>query len=188
VGDCSDSEIWGRVLSGDERAFGVVWDRHRDRVFRLLMSMGNPSADAEDLTAAVFLELWRRRAAVRFVDESALPWLIVTAQNVARNASRARRRYRRLLASIPPPEPASDPAEHVADGDDDRAVQLRAAIAHARPLEATLLVMTVLEGFSAREAAAALGITEAAAKMRLSRFRGRLRAGLTTQPIEEGGS
>lgn len=186
--DDSDEVVWRLVLAGDSRQYGVIWDRHRDRVFRHLIASGNTASAAEDLTAATFLELWRRRGAVRFVDGSLLPWLIVTARNVSRNAARATRRYERFLSALPTPPPAPDPADPIADRDQEQLVALREAIAAARPTDATLLAMTTLEGFTTREAAAALGLTESAAKMRLSRLRARLRSAVTTHAIPEGGS
>jgi len=30
----SDEVLWGRVLAGETRSYGLIWDRHRDRVFR----------------------------------------------------------------------------------------------------------------------------------------------------------
>src|SRR6478752_6376389 len=178
--------VWRLVLSGDSRRYGMIWDRHRDRIFRHLIASGNSATSAEDLTAAAFLELWRRRNAVRFVDGSLLPWLIVTAQNVSRNAARARRRYDRFLAALPAPPTVADPADPIADRDQDHLVALRAAIAAARPADATLLAMTALEGFTTREAASALGLSESAAKMRLSRLRARLRTAVTARPLPEG--
>lgn len=175
-------------MSGDSRSFGTIWDRHRDRVFRHLIASGNAASSAEDLTAAVFLELWRRRAAVRFVDGSLLPWLIVTAHNVSRNAARATRRYERFLAALPPPAVVPDPADPIADRDDERVIAIRAAIAEARPADARLLAMTALEGLTTREAATVLGLSESAAKMRLSRLRARLRSAVTAQPAPGGGS
>jgi RNA polymerase sigma factor (sigma-70 family) len=169
-----DRGVWQQVLAGDGDAFGVVWDRHRDRVFRRLLSAGNTPSDAEDLTAAVFLELWRKRTGVRFVDGSLLPWLLVTAQNVHRNASRARRRYRSFLERIPRPEHAPDPAELIAEKDSARTRRVREVLGAAREQDRHLAVLTALEGFTIREAAAAIGISEPAAKMRLSRLRARL--------------
>lgn len=180
--------MWRLVLSGDSRSYGTIWDRHRDRVFRHLITCGNTASSAEDLTAAVFLELWRRRGAVRFVDGSLLPWLIVTAQNISRNAARATRRYERFLAALPAPAVVPDPAGSVADRDDEHMIALRAAIAAVRPADATLLSMTALEGFTTREAATALGLSESAAKMRLSRLRARLRTAVAAQPIPERGT
>lgn len=176
------------MLSGESRRYGTIWDRHRDRIFRHLIASGNTATIAEDLTAATFLELWRRRGDVRFVDGSLLPWLIVTAQNVSRNAARATRRYDRFLAALPAPPTVADPADPIADRDQEHLVALRAAIAAARPADATLLAMTALEGFTTGEAATALGLSESAAKMRLSRLRARLRTAVTAQPLPEGGS
>lgn len=186
--DESDERVWRLVLSGDSRRYGAIWDRHRDRVFRHLIACGNTASSAEDLTAATFLELWRRRGAVRFVDGSLLPWLIVTAQNVSRNAARATRRYERFLAALPAPPIVPDPADAIADREDENLISLRAAIAAARPADATLLAMTALEGLTTREAATALGLSESAAKMRLSRLRARLRTAVTAQPLSERGT
>lgn len=188
MSDLSDEELWQRVVSGDGRAYGVVWDRHRDRVFRHLIGAGNSGPDAEDLSAAVFLELWRRRSSIRFVDGSVLPWLIVTARNVHRNSSRARLRYRTFLNSLPAPSGVPDHAVRVAELDNPSLSRLREIVGSARPVDAQLLAMTALEGFSIREAAAAVGLTEGAAKMRLSRLRNRLRADLRPLLTIEGGA
>lgn len=186
--DDSDEQIWKAVLSGDARLYGTIWDRHRDRVFRHLIASGNTASSSEDLTAGTFLELWRRRGAVRFVDGSLLPWLIVTAQNVSRNAARARRRYDRFLRALPPPPVVPDPADRIADAADEKLVALRNAMASARPADARLIAMTALEGFTIREAAAALDLTESAAKMRLTRLRSRLRSAVSPHLLPEGGS
>lgn len=172
--DVSDHGVWEQVLAGDSRRFGVIWDRHRDRVFRHVLSHGLAPADAEDLTAVTFLELWRRRLSVRFVDGSLLPWILVTATNVTRNAQRSLRRHRALLAKLPPPAPASDHAEIYAERDTERAARTREVLSAARAEDRHLAMLTGLEGFTVREAAQAIGISESAAKMRLSRLRKKL--------------
>jgi RNA polymerase sigma factor (sigma-70 family) len=188
VGDPSDEAVWRLVLAGDDRQYGLVWDRHHARIFHHLIGSGHTPSAAEDLTAATFLELWRRRGGVRFVDGSLLPWLIVTAQNVSRNASRARRRYEKFLSALPAPSPTPDPAEVFSERNEERVLALREAIAAARPADAVLLAMTALEGFTIREAATALGLSESAAKMRLSRVRARLRNAVAVHALPEGGT
>lgn len=178
-----DDEAWHGVLDGDASRFGVIWDRHRDRVFHHLLKAGVPATDAEDLTATVFLEAWRRRSEVRFVAGSLLPWLIVTATNVARNATRARNRYRAFLAKLPPPLPVLDPADQVADRNGPVTARVRQAMDDSSAIDRQLLALTVIEQFTLREAAVVLGISESAAKMRLSRLRARLRASLTEPPV-----
>lgn len=181
--DETDAQLWARVLSDDPRAFGDIWDRHRDRIHRHLQSLGHLAHDAEDLTAIAFLELWRRRGAVRIVDGSMLPWLFVTARNVSRNASRARRRHERFLAALPAPQQADDPAIALDERD-----ALRRGLSTLRPADADLLVMTAVEGFTLHEAAQALGIGDSAAKMRLARMRARLRDSLATPRLTEEGT
>jgi len=175
------------VVVGDARAFGLIWDRHADRVVRHLLSMGHQLADAEELAASAFLELWRRRSVVRFVEGSVLPWLLVTTRNVARNAARAHRRYGKLLAALPSPAFAPDPAEDLADRDASLRL-LRETIRSAKPVDGDLLAMTALEGFSVGDAAVAVGLTEAAARSRLSRFRSQLRTQITSESPAQGGS
>lgn len=186
MGTDRDEDVWQRMLAGESSAFGLIWDRHRDRVYGHLLRLGMPSAEVEDLTAAAFLELWRRRRAVRFVDGSLLPWLIVTAQNLARNATRARNRYRAFLTKLPPPRPAHDPADEIVDRHGHALTQIRELMSAASPTDRALLALTALEQFTVREAAAAVGVSESAAKMRLSRLRTRLRSALLERPaIEE---
>ena len=170
----SDQGIWERVLSGEGRAFGELWDRHRDRVFRHARRLLEHHADAEDATAMAFLELWRRRADARVVDGSVLPWLLVVTTNVVRNITRARRRYRAVLARLPEPEPARDAGEQVAARHD--AVARLATLARLTPTDQQLITLVAFDDVSLGDAASALGISYGAAKTRLSRARARLEA------------
>ena len=182
--DASDETIWARVLGGASAAYGLIWDRHRARVLRHLVAIGVEPVDAEDLLAIVFLELWRKRSSVRFVDGSVLPWLIVVARNASRNAARSRIRYRALLERLPEPPSPLDPAEAFGDLDASRVQQVREVLAEARSVDRDLLALTVLEGFSVVEAARVVGMNEGAARMRLSRLRSRLRAETGPVPVE----
>lgn len=56
-------------------------------MFRHSLRLVASPADAGDVVPIVFLEAWRKRATVRFVDDSLLPWLLVTATNAAGNVT-----------------------------------------------------------------------------------------------------
>lgn len=146
----TDRHVWDSVLEGDSRAFGVLFDRHRDRVFGHALRQLSNRADAEDLTAIAFLEVWRRRAQVRFVDDSLLPWLLVTTSNAAHNLHRTRRRHARLLAKLPPAPDVPDVSEQIAHRLDSHPVHsaLTTAIATLAPVDRELIALTTLEGFS----------------------------------------
>ncbi len=70
--------------------------------------------------------------------------------------------------------------------DTARDARVRAALATARPADGRLLALTAVEGFSVKDAAAAVGISESAAKMRLSRLRRRLALVVEGRRVPEG--
>ncbi|HMH58661.1 MAG TPA: sigma factor, partial [Galbitalea sp.] len=83
--DSDDEHDWADALRGNGEAFGRIFDRHRHRhrLFRHSYRLVAVTADADDIVSIAFLEAWRRADAVRFVDGSMLPWLLVTATNSA---------------------------------------------------------------------------------------------------------
>lgn len=162
----SEAADWQHAQAGDGEAFGRIFDRHRDRVLRHGLRLAPTTADADDLVAITFLEAWRRRDAVRVVDGSVLPWLLVTATNVGRNQRRSARRHRALLERLPPGEHADDPADLAQRG-------LVTQLADLPLADRQVLVLCVLEGYSERDAAAALGVAPGTVKSRLSRARRR---------------
>lgn len=172
----SDEPLWRRSLDGDGEAFGALFDRHRDRVFRHACRLAHTRHDAEDVVASAFLELWRRRADVRLLDRSVLPWLLVTATNLGRNAARGTRRYRQLLERLPRAQDQPDVAEVALDthalGVDAR---LRAALRAVNKTDAHLFVLVALEGYPVAAAAEQLELSLSAARARLHRVRTRLR-------------
>ena len=115
--------------------------------------------DAEDVTAAAFFELWRKRRSVRVVDGTVLPWLLVTTVNLARNHRRGAGRYRALIASLPREETA-DPESTAATIIETHllGIQLADAVARLSATDAALLTLTALDELSISDAAAAVGI------------------------------
>lgn len=176
----TDEQLWAAVVRGDGVAFAMVFDRHGDRVWRHVWRMMQHRQDAEDVVSATFAEAWRKRSSVRIVDDSLLPWLLVTATNCARNASRGKRRLERLIAHIPRADDAPDAADVV--GDRSEADAAKTAVAEAlRALpqaDASLIALVMLEEVPLADAARALGIGYGAAKTRIHRARGRMRAHL----------
>lgn len=168
--DARDAAEWERAVGGDGEAFGRIFDRHRDRVHRHGIRLVPTASDVDDLVAITFLEAWRRRDRVRIVDGSVLPWLLVTATNVARNLRRSAVRYSGLLARLPETEPTVDPADVVARRD------VTARLRRLSLADRQVLVLCLLEGYSEREAAAALGVAPGTVKSRLSRARRRFAA------------
>jgi RNA polymerase sigma factor (sigma-70 family) len=170
------ASLWQRAIGGDTEAFGALFEKHRDRVFGQALRLMRSPHDAEDVTALVFLEAWRRRESVHEVDESILPWLLVTTNYVARNAARAKRRHHLAMASIPAPAPTPDFAPDVDDRLDrsERETAARESFARLSTSDQAVVTLCVIEGLTTAQAAAALGIPAGTVKSRLSRAKRRL--------------
>lgn len=192
--DFDEAAAWSAARDGDAEAFASLYDRHRDRVLGHSLRLVQRLHDAEDVTAVVFLEAWRKRASVRVVDGSIIGWLLVTTTFTVRNHSRSLRRYRSALAKLPPAPLQDDHAPGIDEAIDasGRGQQMREAFAKLSKRDQDVISLCILEELTAAQAAEALGVPEGTVKSRLSRARKRLAelaaplAGDTT--ILEGGA
>lgn len=184
-----EASLCARVALGEAAAFEELYDRYVPQVHAHCARQLGSVQDADDLAAMVFLEAWRRRDAIRVVDGSALPWLLVTATNVALNQRRSRRRYRAALTRLPQPAVEPDHAGAVAE----RASQEAAARALAQALagladtDRQVVSLCLMEELSYEQAAEALGLTHAAVRSRLMRARKQLRTALLQAGYNRGG-
>jgi RNA polymerase sigma-70 factor (ECF subfamily) len=180
-----ERQWWRSALAGSGEAFAQVFDLHRDRVYRHALRLNKNWHDAEDVTAGAFLELWRRRADVRLVEGSVLPWLLVTATNLSRNTARSLRRYRALIDSLPRSATARSADEIALEQLEEAqaAKRVREAFLSLSKADAALIALTAFEGFSPAEAGAALGISDGAARARLHRARARAVSALSVATV-----
>lgn len=168
--------IWERAKRGDPDAFATIFDSHRDRVFGHALRLMRSGHDAEDITALVFFEAWRRRTSVRVVNGSVIAWLLVTTNYVAMNATRTAARHRKAMSRIPSPVAEDDHADVVLDRLDteQRTTRLSQAFAKLSGIDRDVLTLCVVNDFSLAEAAAALAVPVGTVKSRLSRAKQRL--------------
>ncbi len=91
MGDQSQEQgLWASVLGGDEDAFAALYELHADRVYAYCVRRGAVEADACDVVAEVFLQLWRQRERIEFDSaRGLLPWLFTVAGRLLRRAVRA---------------------------------------------------------------------------------------------------
>lgn len=187
-GSDGTESTWTRARDGDGAAFGALFDEHRDRVYRHALRLVESRSDAEDVMAIAFLELWRRRASVRLVDGSPLPWLLVTTSNAARNLRRGRVRYRRLLDKLErTPDDGTDAGDLVAGAPlDHLSDELASALRSLSRVDLALVTLVVWDGYSIGEAALVTGLTPAAAKARLHRARTKVRSSRLLAGTQKG--
>ena len=175
-----DAALWSRAAQGDHDAFGQLFDRHAGPVYSYLFRLTANWSEAEDLTSAVFLQAWRRRAEVVIDRDSSLPWLLGVARRLAQNSRRARRRYQAAVARIgthlaegPPPAGPADTVLGQLDAE-QRMAQLRAAIARLPRHEREAVELCVWAELDQQAAAVSLGVKVGTVKSRLYRARRRL--------------
>lgn len=178
--DRDDSELLAAHVAGDAAAFGILFARHRDRLWAVaLRTMGNP-ADAEDGLQDALIAAFRR--ADSFRGQSAVTtWL----HRVVVNACLDRIRAAKARAATPIGEDLSD---HLSVGlhhtlspaptdplDTVVANERRAAVLAglaALPWEQrAALVLVDMEGHSVAEAAEMLDVAVGTVKSRCSRGR-----------------
>lgn len=175
--EVDDARLWARSLKGEGEAFGLLFDRHRHRVFRHAYRLSGERHDAEDIVSTAFLELWRRRLKVRLVEGSVLPWLLVTTTNVARNSKRTAFRYRKLIESLPQTEAVSNANDDVfLQTEMDKGAASALATLNRKDLQ--LVSLVVFEEYTIAAAAAVLDLTPAAAKSRMHRARQRMKSAI----------
>lgn len=167
-----DVDDWSRVMAGDTSGLGALFSRHGPRLFRHATRLLSVREDAKDAVVIAFYELWQHRRTVRLVDGSPLAWLVNTVTNTSRNLERSARRYRAVLERNEQlPHTVAAPVLP----DETGAI---AALDLLTDRERRVLVLTVIEGFSERETATALGIPVGTVKSRLARAKVRLRGEL----------
>lgn len=176
----SDSALWLEAVAGTESSFGVLYDRYKHVIYRAALARVRNTNDAEDVVAIVFLEAWRKRADVRLVDGSLRPWLLVVMVNVTLSHQRSTRRYRRLLAKVPPAETAPDPSHRLFDQihAQNAARAIGTAVGRLNGRDRQIVELCLVEELSMAAAAAALNVPVGTVKSRLSRIRQRLKADL----------
>lgn len=77
-----DHQLLKSAKDGDTEAFGFLYERYAERVFRFLFAHLDNRLDAEDLTEEVFLRVWRSLPSYR---EQGVPFLAFVFR-IARNA------------------------------------------------------------------------------------------------------
>jgi RNA polymerase sigma factor (sigma-70 family) len=186
--DAADAALWQAAAEGEQDAFGQLFDRHATSVYNYLFRRTADWSAAEDLTAAVFLQAWRRRGKVVFHGDSALPWLLGVARQLARNATRSRQRYlaaldRAASEAITGSDPA-DPADLVSGrlDSEQQLRRLRAAIRGLPRPQQEVIELCVYAGLDQQAAAIALGVSVGTIKSRLHRARQRLATELLATP------
>lgn len=129
-------------------SFEEFFELERARLFGLLVLVTGARHEAEEVAQDAFVTVWERWDRVSAMENQA-GYLHRTAINSFRKRYRRAQILRRLLGSLAPRE---------ASASADAPLMLSEALRALTPRQRAALVLTELLGYSAKEAAAALGV------------------------------
>jgi RNA polymerase sigma-70 factor (ECF subfamily) len=165
------TEVWTlieRAQRGESEAFGLIYDRYVDTVFRFVyFRVGNRQL-AEDLTSDTFLRALKRIGSFTWQGRDLGAWLVTIARNlVADHFKSGRYRLEVTTGDVldadredrgPEGSPESAVVEHITN------MALLGAVKQLNPEQQECIVLRFLQGFSVAETAQTMGKNEGAIK------------------------
>jgi len=176
-GPPGDTEILGRLRSGDESAFDELVRLHQKDVYRLAYRLTGSPEEADDVAQETFLRAYRAVGDFRG-DATLRTWLMKIATNLSLNLVQSARVARRDASPVEDVTPA---VEH--GGDDriqemERRRRLAPAIERLPPKQRATLALRVQQGLKFKEIARIMGCTTGTAKANFSHAVAALRLAL----------
>ena len=157
-----------------EQRFRALYDAVYVDLLRFVRRRVHPT-HAEDVVGDVMLVAWRRLDDVPADPSAARAWLFGVAHKTLQNTRRREGRQDAVAVRLAEVAPASANAGQSPDVIADR-VDIAAAWPRLSAVHQEAIVLAVLDGLTAPEAALVLGISPVAFRLRLSRARRSLRS------------
>jgi RNA polymerase sigma-70 factor (ECF subfamily) len=155
-----------RAQSGDPEAFGALYDRYIDLIYRYIYYRVGDRTLAEDLTSETFVRALRRISTFSWQGRDIGAWLVTIARNlVADHYKSARVRLEMPTADLlgaGADRPAAGPEGEVLDSMNNAA--LLDSVRQLGGDQQECVVLRFLEGLSVHETALAMGRKEGAVK------------------------
>ena len=160
-------------MSGDTEAFGVLFSRHRERLWAVAVRTLGDADDAADALQDAMISAFRRAAGFRG-DSAVTTWLHRIVVNACLDLLR-RRAARPATSGLAADTLDALAAHGPAPGaDSDTALDVTAALRTLAPDQRAALVLVDMLGYPVAEAAEVLGVSEGTVKSRCARGRARL--------------
>ena len=174
-----DEALVQRFLDGDDASFEALIRRHEELVLRIVRRYARDADDSRDLAQKTFVRAFQaaRRTFRRPFGER-VPfqrWLVRIAVNLARNHVRDATRWTRATVDDATGLPHRGPEPLASLLERERTARVRSAVLHLPPRQREVLALRLDAELPFSEIAAALGISENAAKVSFHHAAKRLR-------------
>lgn len=175
VDAASDYELTQAAAGGDMAAFEEVYNRHHRRVYAICLRMLQNSAEAEDLTQDVFIQLYRKIGSFRG-DSAFTTWLHrLTVNQVLMHFRKRNVKFEKTT------EEGETPVQVVGGTENPRKMPIVDKIALENAIEQlpdgyrNVFVLHDIEGYEHEEVARILGCSVGTSKSQLHKARLKLR-------------
>jgi RNA polymerase sigma-70 factor (ECF subfamily) len=166
VPDETVAELVARAQSGEAEAFGALYDRYLELVYRYIYYRVGGVALAEDLASETFLRALRRIDSFSWQGRDFAAWLVTIARNLIADHYKSGR-YRLEITT----EDILEAAPHqAADGPENQVLDaltnetLLEAVRSLNPEQQECIVLRFLQGLSVSETALVMGKNDGAIK------------------------
>ena len=186
----SDGQLVRQLQLGDLGALGVLYDRHRQLVFRTALGItGDPEA-AADLLQDVFLRLHRFSHRVD-TSRPLQPWLYRTTTNLTYSWIKRRHRWGRFINDMAAAltRDRRPGHAHAVERDDDEWLAVQQALRSLHIAQRVVVVLYYLNDLSLQETSEVLEIPVGTVKSRLhyGRIALKKQLGLDREMLQEVG-
>lgn len=162
-------------IAEHERRFRQWLGEHTGLLLKVVRSFAEAPADQDDLFQEILLQVWLSMPGFR-EDSKPTTWLYRVALNTALAWKRQEKKRRRRHSALPVADPVVPTASSAGAEQNGHVVdQLYAAI-RALPAGKRALVVLYLDGFTYREIAEVVGISESNVGVSLNRIKRQLAA------------
>ena len=160
-----EERLVDRAIRGDARAFGLLYERHLDAIYRYIYFRVANAADAEDLTEEVFIRAWEAISAFDSAGQgSFLSWIYRIAHNRVVDHYRKRQPLSWTSDRLAL-ETANSPTVEETTHRNQDAARLAEAISQLDDTEQQVIILRFVEGLPHAEVAQMLGKSEGASRV-----------------------
>lgn len=176
----ADEEALIKQALTDQQAFGQLYRQYVDRVYRYLYSRIGNQADAEDITAQVFLEVWKDLRRYRS-STSFSAWLFTIVRRRCVDFYRRNKKDFSLEQKGEIPFPASDLLTSLIN--DEQLKKLTRLISSLQDDDRELIYLRYSAGLQFSEISKLLGKKESTVKMAVYRLVDQLKKGMEDRDV-----
>jgi RNA polymerase sigma-70 factor (ECF subfamily) len=153
-----------RAQDGDGDAFGELYDRYVDTVYRFIYFRVNDRALAEDFTSETFLRALRRIGSVNYQGRDIGAWFMTIARNIVFDHTKSARHRLEVTTDETPERDDHRPGPEDVVLQQLTSERLMQAVAQLGDEQRECVVLRFVQGFSVSETAEVMGKNAGAIK------------------------